>query len=44
MATGNIEDEYITGLLIEEWIDYEKQDSIYKMKYYDKIVYFNQKM
>ena len=24
MATGNIEDEYITGLLREEWIDYEK--------------------
>lgn len=24
MATGNIEDEYITGLLKEEWIDYKK--------------------
>ena len=24
MATGNIEDEYITGLLREEWIDHEK--------------------
>ncbi len=24
MATGNIEDEYITGLLKEEWIDYKR--------------------
>ena len=23
MSTGNVEDEYITGLLKEEWIDYE---------------------